>query len=75
MVAGPGTICGTFRKFGYLVLGGPYNQDPTIKGTILGSPIFGNRHMWAVFYVRDPFFGPKSEYGTLINRALEGTLI
>ena len=31
--------------------------------------------MWVVFYVRDPFFGPKSEYGTLINRALEGTLI
>ena len=24
---------------------GPYNKDPTIWGTILGSPIFGNPHM------------------------------
>ena len=24
---------------------GPYNKDPTIWGTILGSPIFGNSHM------------------------------
>ena len=24
---------------------GPYNEDPTIWGTILGSPIFGNPHM------------------------------
>ncbi|CAE7812270.1 unnamed protein product [Symbiodinium sp. CCMP2592] len=24
---------------------GPYNKDPTIQGTILGSPIFGNSHL------------------------------
>ena len=24
---------------------GPYNKDPTIWGTILGSPIFGNHHI------------------------------
>ena len=24
---------------------GLYNKDPTIWGTILGSPIFGNSHM------------------------------
>ena len=36
--------CGSFRKLGYLIWG-PYNKDPTIKGTILGSPIFGNSHV------------------------------
>ena len=24
---------------------GPYNKDPTIQGTFLGSPIFGNPHV------------------------------
>ena len=24
---------------------GPYNKDPTISGTILGSPISGNPHI------------------------------
>ena len=24
---------------------GPYNKDPTIWGTILGSPTFGNSHI------------------------------
>ena len=36
---------GTFRKLGCLFLGGPYNKDPTIWGTMLGSPIFGNPHL------------------------------
>ena len=27
------------------LFGGPYNKDPTIKGTILGSPVFGNPHI------------------------------
>ena len=27
------------------VFWGPYNKDPTIQGTILGSPIFGNSHL------------------------------
>ena len=27
------------------LFGGPYNTDPTIQSTILGSPIFGNPHM------------------------------
>ena len=32
-------------KTGGTLLWGPYNKDPTISGTILGSPIFGNRHI------------------------------
>ena len=28
--------------------GGPYSKDPTISGTVLGSPIFGNSHMGLV---------------------------
>ena len=31
---------GVSENKGYLILG-PYNKDPTIEGTILGSPIFG----------------------------------
>ena len=33
-----GSFRGTF-------FGGPYNKDPTIQGTILGSSIFGNSHI------------------------------
>ena len=29
-------------KTGATLFWGPYNKDPTIQGTILGSPIFGN---------------------------------
>ena len=35
---------------GGTLFGGPNNKDPTIWGTILGSPIFGNSHLlqhWA----------------------------
>ena len=28
---------------------GPYNKDTTIWGTILGSPIFGNSHIWSLY--------------------------
>ena len=28
--------------------GGPYNKDPTIWGSILGSPIFGNPNMFCL---------------------------
>ena len=36
---------GSLRKLLGTLLWGPYNKDPTIQGTILGSPIFGNsRH-------------------------------
>ena len=31
-----------FPKIRATLFWGPYNKDPTIKGTILGSPIFGN---------------------------------
>ena len=31
-----------FQKIRVPYLGGPYDKDPTISGTILGSPIFGN---------------------------------
>ena len=33
-----------FPKIGGTLFWGPYNKDPTIEGTILGSPIFGNSH-------------------------------
>ena len=31
-----------FPKIRDTLFWGPYNKDPTIEGTILGSPIFGN---------------------------------
>ena len=38
-----GFVVRAYSKVGvsYLILV-PYNKDPTIEGTILGSPIFGN---------------------------------
>ena len=40
---------------------GPYNKDPSILGTISGSPIFGNSHIvecaflqWEVFPITIP---------------------
>ena len=33
-----------FPKIGGTLFWGPYNMDPTILRTILGSPIFGNSH-------------------------------
>ena len=36
---------GVSEKVGVPYFGGPYNKDPTIWGTILGSPIFGNSHI------------------------------
>ena len=36
---------GLSKKNRGTLFGGPYNKDPTIKGTILGSLIFGNPHM------------------------------
>ena len=35
---------GVSENEGYLKVG-PYNEDPTIEGTILGSSIFGNPHI------------------------------
>ena len=34
-----------FPKIRGALFWGPYNKDPTISGTILGSPIFGNSHI------------------------------
>ena len=36
---------GSFRKSGVPYFGVLYNKDPTIWGTILGSPVFGNPHI------------------------------
>ena len=33
-----------FPKIRSTLSWGPYNKDPTIGGTIFGSPIFGNSH-------------------------------
>ena len=41
---------GLSENWGYLVWGGPYNKDPTIQGTILGSPIFGNPHLSMMYW-------------------------
>ena len=38
---------------------GPYNKDPTIWGTILGPPIFGNSHMGLIYK-------PATTFGILI---------
>ena len=35
---------GEFPKIRGTLFWGPYNKDPTIWGTILGPPIFGNSH-------------------------------
>ena len=34
-----------FPKIRGTLFWGPYNKDPTIRGTFLGSPIFGNSHL------------------------------
>ena len=34
-----------FPKIRGTLFWGPYNKDPTIQGTVLGSPIFGNPQM------------------------------
>ena len=33
---------------GTLFGGDPYNKDPTVWGTIFGSPIFGNSQIWGL---------------------------
>ena len=35
----------TLNLCGGTLIWGPYNKDPTIWGTILQSPIFGNSHV------------------------------
>ena len=37
-----------FPKIRGTLFWGPYNKDPTIWGTIFGSPIFGSSHFEAV---------------------------
>ena len=42
-------ILGGFRKVGGTLFWGPYNKDPTTLlhlGTMLGSPILGNSHLF-----------------------------
>ena len=34
-----------FPKITSTFFWGPYNEHPTLYGTILGSPIFGNSHV------------------------------
>ena len=42
-------LTGTFRKLGvHTLFWGPYNKDPTTKGTILGSPNFGKPPIYAL---------------------------
>ena len=41
-----------FPKIRGTLIWGPYNEDPTIWGTIFGSPIFGNSHMALVLILR-----------------------
>ena len=33
---------GVSENTGSTLFWGPYNKDPTIKGTVVGSPMFGN---------------------------------
>ena len=46
---------GVSENKGYLI-SGPYNKDPTIWGTILGSPSFGNPHVGLGF---EGFWGSR----------------
>ena len=34
----------------------PYNKDPTILGTVLGSPIFGNSYVCMQLFSNNPAF-------------------
>ena len=34
-----------FPKIRGTIFWGPYNKDPTIESTLLGSPVFGNPHI------------------------------
>ena len=56
---------GVSENRGYLILG-PYNKDPTIYGTILGSPIFGNSH------IRHLPKGPRYSYAGYFKGFLDG---
>ena len=47
-----------FPKIRGTLFWGPYNKDPTIEGTILGPPIFGNSHILYSLLAR--FFVPKT---------------
>ena len=38
-------IMGEFPKTRGTLFWDPYNKDPTTKGTLLGSPMFGNSHI------------------------------
>ena len=40
----PAALMWEFPKIWGTLFWGPYNKDPTIQGTMLGSPIFGNSH-------------------------------
>ena len=42
---GPKILIWEFPKIRGTLSWGPYNKDPTIWDTILGSPIFGNSHI------------------------------
>ena len=50
------TIRGTF-------FGGPYNRDPTIQATILGSHILGNSHLGFGFGLGFGVYGPRYGLG------------
>ena len=62
---------GVSENQGYLILG-PYNKDPTIWGTILGSPVFGNSHIGAVIGSWGPLYynyntePPKNSIGNYL---------
>ena len=49
-----------FPKIRGTLFWGPYNKDPSILGTILGTPIFGNSHI-------DSTYGPKALYNMVFK--------
>ena len=42
---------GVSENLGGALFWGPYNKDPTISGTVFGSPIFGNSHIISIVAV------------------------
>ena len=57
----PNNHMGVSENKGYLFWG-PYNKNPTIYGTILRSPIFGNSHIITLQNPNLHNYYPKPEY-------------
>ena len=51
---GPWSKIWAFPKISGTLFWGPYNKDPTIQATIVGSHIFGNSHIKTLYITLTP---------------------